>query len=69
MPHFGVVLDWEAWQVLSARLKSAGQRFEFERGIRFQGQIGEQATFFLFDLSGNALEFEAFRDPVQLFAK
>ena len=69
VPHFGVVLDWATWQALAARLRAAGQRFVIEPGIRFAGQVGEQATFFLYDPSGNALEFKAFRDPAQLFAR
>lgn len=68
VPHFGVVLDWQAWQDLSRRLTSAGVRFVIEPGIRFAGAVGEQATFFLYDPSGNALEFKAFRDPSRLFA-
>jgi extradiol dioxygenase family protein len=68
VPHFGVVLPWQAWNDLAARLSQAGQKFVIEPGIRFQGQIGEQATFFLYDPSGNALEFKAFQDPSQLFA-
>jgi extradiol dioxygenase family protein len=69
VPHFGVVLDWEQWQTFSARLREAGMEFVIEPGIRFRGQVGEQATMFLFDPSGNALEFKAFRDPSKLFAK
>ncbi|MEO8019041.1 MAG: VOC family protein [Pseudomonadota bacterium] len=69
VPHFGVVLEWDAWQRLTDRLKSLGTRFEIEPGIRFAGQVGEQATMFLYDPSGNALEFKAFRDPSRLFAK
>ena len=68
VPHFGVVLAWQAWHDLADRLSKAGQQFVIEPGIRFKGQVGEQATFFLFDPSGNALEFKAFRDPAQLFA-
>jgi extradiol dioxygenase family protein len=68
VPHFGVVLAWAAWQELARRLAQAGQKFVIEPGIRFQGQVGEQATFFLYDPSGNALEFKAFQDPSQLFA-
>jgi extradiol dioxygenase family protein len=37
--------------------------------IRFAGQVGEQATMFFRDPSGNALEFKSFRDRSQLFAK
>jgi extradiol dioxygenase family protein len=69
VPHFGVVLAWDDWHALAARLKAAGQRFEIAPHIRFEGQVGEQATFFLYDPSGNALEFKAFQDPSQLFAK
>ena len=69
VPHFGVVLDWDDWQALAERLTVAAVRFVIEPGIRFAGQVGEQATFFLYDPSGNALEFKAFRDPSRLFAK
>lgn len=67
--HFGVVLQWEEWQALVDRLRRARTRFVLEPGIRFAGQAGEQATMFLLDPSGNALEFKAFRDPSRLFAK
>ena len=69
MPHFGVVLDWDGWHALAARLRNAGVSFVIEPGIRFRGQVGEQATMFLLDPSGNALEFKAFKDPSKLFAK
>ncbi|HTS87996.1 MAG TPA: VOC family protein [Gemmatimonadales bacterium] len=66
--HFGVVLPWETWHSLAERLRRAGVRFVIEPGIRFAGQVGEQATMFLLDPSGNALEFKSFRDPSRLFA-
>jgi extradiol dioxygenase family protein len=69
VPHFGVVLGWNAWQELAARLRSGGVQFLIEPGIRFAGQVGEQATMFFRDPSGNALEFKAFRDPARLFAR
>jgi len=69
VPHFGVVLGWLAWERLAGRLEAAGVRFVIAPGIRFAGQVGEQATFFLYDPSGNALEFKAFRDPGRLFAR
>jgi len=62
VPHFGVVLELDAWQALSERLRDHGITFVIEPQIRFQGQPGEQATCFLLDPSGNALEFKAFRD-------
>ena len=54
---------------LAARLRDGGMRFVIEPGIRFRGEVGEQATMFLYDPSGNALEFKAFKDPSRLFAK
>jgi len=69
VPHFGLVLTMDAWMKLSDRLGEAGVEFEIEPQIRFAGEIGEQATMFLFDPAGNALEFKAMRDPAALFAK
>ena len=69
VPHFGVVLEWDRWHVLADRLRAAGVKFGIEPGIRFKGQVGEQATMFFQDPSGNALEFKSFRDLGQLFAK
>jgi extradiol dioxygenase family protein len=67
--HFGVVLDMLAWTALADSLRASGVRFIIEPHIRFQGQVGEQATMFFLDPSGNALEFKAFADPGRLFAK
>ncbi len=69
IPHFGVVLPWDIWHRLADRLRGAGIRFVIEPYIRFEGQVGEQATMFFLDPSGNALEFKAFKDVSQLFAK
>ncbi len=66
--HFGVVLPWHDWHELSGRLRESGCGFLIEPCIRFAGQVGEQATLFILDPSGNALEFKSFRDPQQLFA-
>lgn len=67
--HFGAVLDWDDWQILARRLRDAGIEFLIEPHIRFAGQIGEQATLFITDPSGNGLEFKAFKDPRRLFAR
>ena len=69
VPHFGVVLDWDDFHGFAQRLKDQGVRFVIEPYIRFAGQVGEQATMFFRDPSGNALEFKAFKDRAQLFAK
>lgn len=69
VPHFGVVLELPAWRALAARLHAAGSKFVVEPHVRFAGQPGEQATLFLLDPSGNALEFKGFADiEAQLFA-
>ncbi|MDH5411708.1 MAG: VOC family protein [Alphaproteobacteria bacterium] len=68
VPHFGVVLDWDEWHKLADRLKAAGTEFVIEPYIRFKGEVGEQATMFFMDPSGNALEFKSFKDMSQLFA-
>lgn len=67
--HFGVVLSMNEWASLADKLKKAGQQFIIEPHVRFQGQVGEQATMFFLDPSGNALEFKAFKDLNSLFAK
>ncbi|WP_200975095.1 VOC family protein [Echinicola sp. 20G] len=67
--HFGAVLPWEEWHDLAEKLKANGMDFIIEPGIRFEGQVGEQATMFFLDPSGNALEFKSFKDPSQIFAK
>lgn len=69
VPHYGVVLEWDQWEELSAKLKARGTKFVIEPYIRFKGEPGEQATMFFLDPCGNALEFKAFKDISQLFAK
>ena len=67
--HFGAILDWEDWHTLSAKLKKINTEFVIEPYIRFKGEVGEQATMFFLDPSGNALEFKSFKDPSQVFVK
>jgi extradiol dioxygenase family protein len=69
VPHFGVVLNWNDWEAFAARLIAQKIDFVIEPHIRFQGEVGEQATLFFMDPDGNALEFKAFKDLSQLFAK
>lgn len=66
--HFGVIMPMQEWQLLADRLRKSGCRFRIEPQIRFKGEVGEQATMFLLDPCGNALEFKSFADPAQLFA-
>lgn len=69
VPHFGVLLKREEWDALAERLKAAGTAFVIEPYVRFEGQVGEQATMFFMDPSGNALEFKSFGDDAMIFAK
>ncbi len=69
VPHFGVVLEWNDWHEFAEKLKACKIKFVIEPYIRFRGAIGEQATMFFLDPSGNALEFKAFKDPTQHFRK
>jgi extradiol dioxygenase family protein len=67
--HFGVILPMADWRVLAAKLKQTDVHFVIEPDIRFEGMPGEQATFFILDPSGNALEFKAFDDEARIFAR
>ncbi|MUH35717.1 glyoxalase [Zobellia amurskyensis] len=69
VPHYGVVLPWNVFESLSQELKDKGVQFVIEPYVRFEGLTGEQATMFFLDPAGNALEFKAFKDMEQLFAK
>jgi len=69
VPHFGIVLDWSDWEELAQKLKKHQIKFVIEPYIRFKDQPGEQATMFFLDPCGNALEFKAFKDINQMFAK
>jgi extradiol dioxygenase family protein len=69
VPHFGVVLSPADWKQLADRVRSANVPFVIEPYTRFEGQVGEQSTMFFLDPAGNALEFKAFADLSQLFAK
>ena len=69
VPHFGLVLPMDDWHALAERLRRAGVTFEIEPYVRFKGQVGEQATMFFRDPSGNAVEIKAFADIGQMFAR
>ena len=68
VPHYGVVLPWKTFNDFAQELRDKGVQFMIEPYIRFEGQVGEQATMFFLDPAGNALEFKSFKDMGQLFA-
>lgn len=69
MPHFGCVLDWNIFDDLAQKLQSEDIKFIVKPSVRFKGLAGEQATMFLEDYSGNAIEFKAYRNPSEIFSK
>jgi len=66
--HFGAILEWEEWESLAKKLKNHGIDFVIEPYVRFKGEVGEQATMFFLDPSGNAIEFKSFKDFKMIFA-
>lgn len=69
MPHFGAILPWETFQRLAASIRAASLPFVIEPTTRFAGEAGEQATMFVLDPSGNALEFKSFKHPEHVFTE
>ncbi len=69
MPHFGALLDWNDFQTVSDSICRSGIPFVLAPMVRYEGEPGEQATMFVLDLSGNALEFKSFRNPEHVFTK
>lgn len=69
VPHFGALLPWEQWHALADRLVNAGVNFRIKPYLRFEGEVGEQATMFFDDPSGNPIELKSFRDPKMIFAR
>ena len=69
IPHTGALLPWDTFDALARRLESAGVRFVIPPSVRYRGRPEEQATMFLLDPSGNALELKAFRDPSAVYSR
>ena len=67
IPHFGVVLEWQLFQIFSQRLIDQKIEFQIAPYLRFAGLPGEQLTMFFYDPSENALEFKSFKNIDQLF--
>ena len=68
MPHFGLVLPMAGGEGARGAAGGRGADFVIPPTVRFAGEPGEQATMFLRDPAGNALEFKAMADPAKLFA-
>ena len=68
VPHFGLNLERPDWEHLAERLKRSHCRFREYPHARLIGQVGEHDTLFVYDPSGNSLEFKSFRNPSHVFA-
>ena len=67
MPHFGCVLEWSSFYDLATKLQSKRMKFIINPSVRYKGLVGEQATMFFEDYSGNAIELKAYRNPSEVF--
>ncbi|MFP5322061.1 MAG: VOC family protein, partial [Acidimicrobiia bacterium] len=67
VPHFGVLLEVDAFHAMADRLRAGGVAFVIEPYLRFEGQPGEQWTMFVRDPAGNAIEVKAFADDADVF--
>ena len=65
--HFGIILEMNDWKNLVTYLNEKKVKYVIKPNIRFKGQIGEQATFFIKDPSNNVLEFKAFQNDNKIF--
>ena len=69
VPHFGIVLEWEQFDIFAKKIKSNSIKFIIEPYLRFKGLPGEQKTMFFKDPFGNALEFKSFKHDTEIFNK
>ena len=69
VPHFGIVLEWEQFDIFAKKIKSNSIKFIIEPYLRFKGLSGEQKTMFFKDPFGNALEFKSFKHDAEIFNK
>ena len=65
--HFGIILEMNDWKNLVTYLNEKKINYVIKPNIRFKGQTGEQATFFIKDPSNNVLEFKAFQNDNKIF--
>ena len=66
--HFGLIMEYTQWLAFRDDLEAKRMDFRLQPHIRYTGKIGEQATMFLNDPSGNAIEFKSFKNDERLFA-
>ena len=69
IPHFGCLLTTEQFSLIKEKLEQAKAHFLIPPQIRYPGKPGEQETMFVFDLSGNPIEFKSFKNEIAVFEK
>lgn len=67
IPHFGCLLSVDQFKKVQEKLEGAGINFVIKPYKRYQGKVGEQYTMFVFDFSGNPIEFKAFLKEEEVF--
>lgn len=68
IPHYGCLLTMDQFDRVQAQLENAGVEFVLKPQTRYEGQVGEQKTMFVFDFSGNPIEFKAYKNANEVFA-
>ncbi len=69
IPHFGCIVTYEQFDEIQKKLEVNSIKFIVKPSKRYQGQVGEQLTMFIIDFSDNPIEFKAFKDESEIFAK
>lgn len=68
IPHFGCLVTLEEFKRIQTKFEEASIEFVVKPQVRYEGQVGEQWTLFVFDFSGNPLELKAFSNPNEIFS-
>lgn len=69
IPHFGCLLEVAEFEALQKKLEDAGIEFVVKPQVRYEGKMGEQRTMFVFDFSGNSIEFKSFSNQDEIFSE
>lgn len=68
IPHFGCILEIDKFKALQQRFETEKIEFLVKPQKRYEGKTGEQIIMFVFDFSGNPLEFKSFSKSDEVFS-
>ena len=68
IPHFGCLLEKAEFKRIQKKLVEEKIDFIVKPHVRYEGKTGEQLTMFVFDFSGNPIEFKSFSNNDELFS-